>query len=109
MFLLRVDFRARLYLARSAIPGKTRNRASILTTDLELLLRECLGRYFVVSCFEAFSTAKWTIVSGRATSLKKNSHCVRKTSTVPNRASDFKIPKSLTKGGMLPIFSTNQR
>ena len=31
---------------------------SILSTDLELLLRDCLGRYFVIRCFEAFSTAK---------------------------------------------------
>ena len=32
---------------------------SIIISDLEMLLTDCRGRYFVVSCFEPFSTAKW--------------------------------------------------
>ena len=47
----------------------------------------------MVSCFEAFSQQNDELFKGGHL-VWKNSHCAR----------DFKIPKTLRKGGMLPIF-----
>ena len=57
----------------------------------------------MVSCFEAFSTAMVNYFR-KDTYFEKIVIACAKLVPVPNRASDFKIPKTPRKGGILPIF-----
>ena len=81
----------------------------LLTTDPEQLLRNGWRLCVEASDFEAFCNAKWWILFAGAPALEKNIIARANLVPVPNRALEFKIPKTPRKQGEVPITLTNQR
>ena len=76
------------------------NGGSILTTDVELLLRDREDDLFGSVFYRKMVNCVW-----EDTWFEKIIIAHAKLVPVPNRASEFKIPKTPRKEGMIPIFN----